>query len=467
MKQFLLMIFVTMFATVAAMTEPFWGLLLYYTFAVLRPQYMWRWALPIELRWSLFAALLVMVSASLNLGRIAHKIKPNFVAILTAIFGALVMLSVVTAYDTDIAQKWGIEYGKIILMALIAAVLITEIWHIRILSLMALSMLGYIAWEINSLYLIDGRLDIFHNGYGNLDNNGAGLLMALGTPFAYAFAISSRRMWQRGLSWFAGVLMIHALMMSYSRGAMLAALVGAVWLLIHHRPRLQAGLIAVILCLTISVLAGKEIQERFISTTNFETDYSAQSRIASWEAAWTLAWERPLIGQGIRNSNQFTYYYGADNRGRTIHNQFLQIAADSGIPAMTVYILIMLTTGFYLHRSRQLCQRFLRDVYSERQPRVSDDQIHAIKAIDAIALGCQGSLVVFITGATFLSLEWVEVPWLVTIIGGVLPGVIHKHLADLTQQQEQEQLLGHTQPPTPDTAGPPRHVHPVPPPAIA
>lgn len=432
MKQFMLMLLVSGLGCTASLTEPFWGLLLYYTFAVLRPQYMWQWALPVELRWSLFAALVTLLGVALNSRKMFEKVQWNPIASLTICYGLFMMLSVVTAYDTVTAQTWGIEYGKIILMALMVVVVTKHLWQVKAMAMMMMLMLGYIAWEMNSLYIFDGRLNIFHYGYGGLDNNGAGLMLAMGMPMAYVFGVTAPRFWQRGFCWFLAVLMLHALLMSYSRGAMIAALVGVVWLLLNHRPRWQAAAITIVLCAAISVLAGKEIRERFLSTRNYQTDYSAQSRLASWKAAWELAWERPLIGQGIRNSNQFTYYYGADQRGRTIHNQFLQVAADSGIPAAGVYITIIGLSLVHLQHSKTRSRRFLEQEAYDLD--ISDEQADMIMTTHRIALGCQSSLIIFTVGAVFLSLEIVELPWLIMTLAGLLPNVLNQHLDDIVQQ---------------------------------
>lgn len=431
MKQFLLMTVMSALASQAALFEPFWGILLYYTLAILRPQHMWAWALPVQVRWSLFAALVVVVSVMINLSKVAKTARFNIIAALMTIYGLLMILSTVSAYDTETAQVWGIEYGKIIFIALIATLLIQNTWQFRILGAMILLVIGYIAWEVNSLYVFDGRLDIFHHGYGGLDNNGAGLMLGMGIPFAYAFGISAGWRWQRVLSWFLGVLMLHAMMMTYSRGAMVATLAGAIWILIHHRPRVQSTLIALVLCAAVSVLAGQEIRERFLSTTSYERDYSAQSRFASWAAAWDLAWERPLLGQGIRNSYQFTYSYGADVRGRTIHNQWLQIAADSGVPAACVYTLMLGMAIAQLRRSRGSCRRYLEENALSMSPGRMDPQMLEIEQVRRIAMGCEASLITFMTGGVFLSVELVELPWFLIMLGGVMPNIVQQHLGQM------------------------------------
>ena len=63
MKQFFFLILVTLIGTVGAFAvSPFWGIAVYYLFAVLRPQYVWDWALldydpQNKIRWSFYVAV--------------------------------------------------------------------------------------------------------------------------------------------------------------------------------------------------------------------------------------------------------------------------------------------------------------------------------------------------------------------------------------------------------------------------
>src|SRR6516225_4721570 len=72
MKQLLFLILLTILGTVGAFgINPFWGVAVYYLFAVLRPQYVWDWALwPYEahtIRWSFYVAIATILAA------FAHK----------------------------------------------------------------------------------------------------------------------------------------------------------------------------------------------------------------------------------------------------------------------------------------------------------------------------------------------------------------------------------------------------------
>lgn len=453
MKQFALLTAMTILGAIGALQTPFWGVLLYYTLAVLRPQYLWDWALDGNVRWSLMAALIALGSFWLHLSRMIKRSGFNSMISLFILYGLLVMLSTITAVNPQLAQNWAIEYAKIIVIAVVASLVIEHFWQVKLLALMMLLMLGYIAWEINFLYFFQGgRLNIFHYGYGGLDNNGAGLLLAMGIPFAYCFALSPAKViwrWWPLAAAALGLLMMHAVMMTFSRGAMLAAAVGICWVLIHHRPRWQSAGAAVALVLALSVMAGPQIQARFSSTSNYKTDASAQSRFDSWAAAWHIAWENPLLGKGIRNSNQYTFNYGADHQGRTIHNQYLQIAADTGIPAASLY-LFMLGFGMWNFRcARVMC----REAIEEAPDDLDINRIQQVHHADRICLACQGSLVIFIFDGMFLSLEMFEIPWLLLVMAGVLPRVMRMHLDNLCTVDEAEEEAP-TPSPKPKHTGP-------------
>jgi len=433
MKQFLFLLTLTAFGSSAAIAAPFWGVLLYYGFATLRPQYLWQWALvgTPNIRWSLTAAFVALVATAMHLPSLCREFKFNKVAVLVSIYAALLLMSMLTAYNTRVAGYWAEEYGKVFLMMLLATLVIQRLWQVQAVGIMIFGCLGYIAYEINYLYFINGgRLDIYHKGYGGLDNNGAGMILALGIPFAYWAFVAKGKSWvipRRVVAVVAGVAMLHAVMMTFSRGAMLSAAVGLVWIALHHRPRLQAGAMAVAVLIGISVMAGPEIRERFQSTGNFQQDDSAQLRFDSWAAAWDMAWTSPMLGKGIRNSNYYSQNYGADRAGRTIHNQYLQVAADSGIPAASCYVGMLVLGGIGLGRARRACLAKAEEIEEgdyEPDPAV----VTRIHSAGTLCLAIQTSLAMFALSGMFLSVELVELPWLLIAMSGIAPVAVHAYL---------------------------------------
>ena len=69
-----------------------------------------------------------------------------------------------------------------------AAGTLRQLW---ILLVLTASLLGYIAYEVNFLYLAYHYLGIWRSGYGGLDNNGAGLMLAMGTSAPFLSVLSS------------------------------------------------------------------------------------------------------------------------------------------------------------------------------------------------------------------------------------------------------------------------------------
>jgi hypothetical protein len=52
-----------------------------------------------------------------------------------------------------------------------------------------------------------------------------------------------------------------------------------------------------------------------------------------------------------------------------------------------------------------------------------------------LALACQASLIIFAFGGLFLSLEVFELPWLMLVLAGAFPRVVHR----MARQHEHEQ----------------------------
>lgn len=447
MKHFIFILAITLLGSVAAIAVPFWGVMLYYTFATLRPQYIWGWSLTSAptIRWSLTAGLIAMIATLVNLPTVIRTFRPNRVIVMVLAYVSLMLLSLLTAFDTNRAMFWAVEYGKVFMMAVIATLVIQRFWQVRAVAVMIVISLGYIAYQINFLYFVEGRLDVYHNGYGGLDNNGAGMMLIIGLPFAYFLAMSPMGGWgtmRRIFGCVVGLIIMHAVMMTFSRGAMLAGVVGLVWLMIHHRPRIQSAALSALLLVAITVMAGDQIRDRFTSISDYSEDASANARFNSWDAAISIALDHPLLGTGIRNSNLFSQNYGSDLAGRTIHNQYLQIAADSGIPAMIVYVLIVAFALLGLGAARKRCFKAIDDIEEGPEPEgphSRQDLLDRARDAGLLCISLQTSVLMFAFSALFLSVELVELPWLLIVLAGILPGAVDRRLRGLGGFEEEEE----------------------------
>lgn len=416
MKQVVFMIVMTLVGTVGVYAvTPFWGVATYYLFAVLRPQYMWQWSLPADVSWSYYVATATIGAAlaacfGIHLGRpeeVRGQPSPRFSLAHWAVllFGMWVTVTYFTAQNQEVAYHTLVEYSKIFVMFMAATALIRTVRQIWILFLLTASTLAYIAYETNYIYFFNHRLDIFHNGYCGLDSNGAGLMLAMGVPMCW-FIYEGTPKWWRWVYVALIPVIIHAVLMSYSRGAMVSLLAMCPFLLMRSRQRVRLSIAGTILAVAVlPVMAGPEIQARFLTLKNTEVDDSANSRRDSWKAALKMAADYPVFGVGIRNSNLFSFQYGADKLGRTIHSNYLQIAADNGFVGLALFLAVLATAW----RSTRRCRRF---VAGRTDPEA--------RRIFALASGLECSMIVFCIGSLFLSLEVFELPYLLLLLGAQL-----------------------------------------------
>lgn len=414
MKQTIFMVVMTLLGTVGVFTiSPFCGVGVYYFFAVLRPQFMWDWALPPGIQWSFYVAVTTIGAGVLVLlGAIPAGVDPQTHRPLESprwrlthfwmmAFGAWLVITFFTAQNRDASYMWFIEYCKIFTMFVISSFLICTMRQVWILLVITALTLGYIAYEINFLYLAYGHLGIYHSGYGGLDNNGAGTMLAMGIPICYVLFESTNRWWR----WIFVLLIpvtLHAVLMTYSRGAMVSLVAASPFLFWRSRYKKMFILFGIVLLFMLPYLAGKEIQERFLTISEHQVDESANSRRMSWMAAIRIAQDYPIFGVGIRNSPLFSYYYGADMPGRVIHSQYFQVLADNGFVGLGLYLITLFSLWLSLRRLRN---RFKKGTDLQSRQAVT------------IANAVEASGVVFCTGAVFLSLEIFELPYLLILLG--------------------------------------------------
>jgi probable O-glycosylation ligase (exosortase A-associated) len=420
MKQFAVLVLMLFGGTVGALVHPFFGIVPYYVLSIVRPQSLWDYALPEGVRWSLIAAGVATFGAVMHGPKLLVKLKWNPVAGLMAILAALILFSCLSAHDIQVANERGVEYFKIFFMALLTTAVVQRVAHLRWLTWVVFGCICYVAWEFNARYLFDNRVDILIHGHGGLDNNDTGVMLAMGLPLCYYWWRRRVNVWTGLSAGLSALVMVHALMLSYSRSGMVAGVAGLLWLALHHRPRRHHLIIAPLAIIAICYMAGPEIRAEFLSIGTFKEDTTAQMRLHSWNRGWQTAWDYPFTGAGVRNSNLMSEAYGAETNGRSVHNIYLQIAADSGIPAMMVHVGMLVTAVLLLWAFRNRLGRKARIANLHNQQGAADDDAEELRAL---ALALEGSVIAFAAGGMFLSLEFFELPWVIVAMAGALPVV--------------------------------------------
>lgn len=413
MNKFILMIVLTCGGSLGGFIRgPYVPLVTYYLFAILRPQYLWIWQLQQfpEFGWSFYVAGAALLSYLPWVFGVVGSLKdplrrvfPPFVFShrVMVIFSIWVSLSYAYANNQDWAWLTYQEFLKIVAMYMLATQVIRSFGQVWGLYMTVTAALAYIALDVNQLYFETGYLVLYKRGFAGLDNNGAALMMAMGIPLCY-FAWEFTKGWYRWSFLLAIPLIVHAVASSYSRGGMLAALLVAPLYLVYTRKRKAMLLMYLIMAMLLPILAGKEIQDRFFTVEEAEADGSFQSRLDSWNAARLIANDYPFFGAGVRCSNLISHQYGADLEGRTIHSQYLQIAADNGWCGLILYLVLLFSVLISIWRARAR-------LWNHPDP----ESVRAVAMLGGIEI----AIWTFAIGASALSMETFELTYLLFLLG--------------------------------------------------
>jgi probable O-glycosylation ligase (exosortase A-associated) len=383
---------------VASLFDPFVGLLIYVCFAIIKPEAMWYWSVP-EGNYSRIVAIALLIGwAKERFGN--WQFGRGKVVVLSLV--GFVLWSCICATLAGHPEKSWLYVENIVKIALPILVGVTTIDSMRKLKLLVWVIVlsqGYIAYELNLNYLA-GFNRMAEEGYGSLDNNGEALAMDACIGMACFLGMNEERWWKKIIAFGLMGCMIHAVLISFSRGGMLGLVITAViaFFLIRKKP-LHYAMFAAIVIGSLS-LAGKETRARF--TTIFareeKRDSSAESRLELSAACLRATQQHPFTGLGPDNWPLAAQEYGFPAM-KQAHTTWLRISAEMGVLGLLFYAMFHGCCCFRLWR-------MIRHPAALPDPWLG----HLAQAVIASFVG-------FAVSAQFVSAELVEVPYYVILVG--------------------------------------------------
>ncbi|RMH08938.1 MAG: hypothetical protein D6704_02190 [Nitrospirae bacterium] len=384
-----------------ALFNPFAGLLIYVCFAIVSPPSMWYWSVPPGHYARIIAIAMLIGWAFKGFGRWhfgrGRGIVLDFIAlwVWAAVLGAI-------SPNHEAAWRFIETLGKVLLAFLVGATLIDSAYKLKQLAWVIMLSLGYVAYEMNLSYY-SGFNRVYFSGFAGMDNNSVAIAMVAGVGLAFFLGVSATKWWQRLVAWLAAILMAHTIMFSFSRGGMLALILSVLVSFILLPPKKPKHVLAFAICVLIGIrLAGPQVVDRFMTTfvDPAERDASAQSRLELWRDLWDSILTHPLLGVGPNHWPLVAPQYGWP-LGKEGHSLWLQTGAELGLPGL---LLLLLFYGLCIVRLWPLA----RD-------RIKGDEIdpwlpHVGRMVIAGHIG-------FMVAAQFVSLEGLELPYYVTLLG--------------------------------------------------
>lgn len=385
---------------VVAAFNPFIGVCLYWFFELVRPQHLFAFAGPMgPFSEALALGTLIGWGASgfgnLRLGRATP------VMFFLAAHALWALVASLASPEPDLSFVQFREYTKVWLMFVVAISLIDTVERSKVLAWVITGSAGYISAEFNQIYYLRGSNYLERFGHGGMDSNSFAVVLVTAMPVCAYVGLYSRRLWQKALAFGCVVVAVHAVMLSFSRGAFLGALVAGVVALVVTRKKPGFVLACALGAVVVLRLAGPTIREEFASAfvPTEQLDGSAQSRIALWRDCLEVMDRYPLLGVGPARFKRISVEFGWPP-GKQAHTLWLSVGAEMGWPALLSLLGFYGTTALLLFRPAR--------------SRLDDEPGRWLSTSATMIIVCLGG---FAVSAQFVSMAGLETPYFIVALG--------------------------------------------------
>jgi O-antigen ligase len=206
-------------------------------------------------------------------------------------------------------------------------------------------------------------------------------------PLAIALLLGSRNIFKKILFGVCAVLMIGGMVFTFSRGGFLGliAVIAVLGWKFGRRNRLAVMVLLLVFAIAFTALAPGHYPTRILSIFDHSLDPvgSASARTALLLRSIYVMVTHPLLGVGLGN------FPVVSIQSKVSHNAYTQIGAEVGIPALLVYLMMMIYAIRRLARIEHEAQGERRDV-----------------RFYSLAIGLQASLVGYMVSSFFLSVAF-------------------------------------------------------------
>ncbi|HVI11158.1 MAG TPA: putative O-glycosylation ligase, exosortase A system-associated [Candidatus Binatia bacterium] len=282
---------------------------------------------------------------------------------------------------------WAVS--KTLLMVFVSLMLVTDARRLRLWYLVTAGSFAVFALKSAVFGVLTTGLDKVYGPKNSMiyDNNDFGLAMNMALPMFVAMARTEPSRAVRWCFWAALPMGMAAVVLTYSRGALLGLAVVLSILAWRSRRRWLAACATAFAVAGVFVAAPEKWVERMHTMLESPTkDQSAMARFHSWTFAFKLFRDHPITGGGFQTFTAPLYaqYNMLRDQVQGPHSIYFQILAEHGLPGILIFFALI---GACLFSCRRL-----RRVFAEQQD----------FRLAAYAEMIQLSLVTFLISGAFL-----------------------------------------------------------------
>lgn len=297
------------------------------------------------------------------------KIVPEFppVKLPLLLFCVFSILSIFWAENRAVGSL-AVRKLVLFLILLLAMNLVTSARHLKILYQALFSEAAFVgliaAFQFVAQYQAERLL---HPGavYAHMTNSRAHGLMGNWMNFGgqqmlvfmslSAFILLAPRV--RRIWWLVGAIVAASIVLNFTRGVWLGCFVASMYLVARWKPRwlYVVPVLLVVGYFAVPTLVRKRVQ----SVRHPASDPSVAIRFEMWRVGWRMIQKHPLVGVGPNNIVEtYTLYLPPGEipivgYREHLHNDFVQVAAERGLPCLAAWIWLMVGLGWHALRIRR------------------------------------------------------------------------------------------------------------------
>lgn len=340
--------------TLLSFAFPWIGAVAGYTFTALAPQDVWWWDFT-GYRPEFW--MLGVTGIGFIIGVVTHRINVDIVKNKRNLYLFILLLCCVISYYFGPFTHVGGPYRftnstyrldnlyKIFILFLIASACIDRESRLKVLYGVLVFSGIYMTYWAHHQYAIgnyDGRLGgpAAADGAGMyVDQNSFAMLFVVLSPFIWYWGAIQRSAW-KWLIWLIIPFCWRAIFLTASRGGLLGLGVTLVVIVLRSNRRILGFLLLPAFLFVFFAHGGSVMLRRATRITNYHKQGSAADRLESWHAALEMIVHHPITGVGLASYGPAFPHY-SNKQPREAHDTFLQIAADNGLIAGIMYLLVI------------------------------------------------------------------------------------------------------------------------------
>lgn len=394
----------------ACLFRPWLGLLVWAWIGYMNPHRL-TWGFAYELPFAMLVALATLVGAVFTNDRKPFLWTRETLLVL-ALWGWFTVTTFFAMYPEPAWAKWT-EFSKILLMALLTISFFQDRTRLRILLLVIVASLGFYGFKGGLNALATGGDTMILGAPGSFfeANTEASLVLNMSLPIALYLAREEERRWLRNLLRAIFVLTVFAIPFTYSRAGIVGLAVVLSVLFLRARRRLLVIPLVVLGVLGFMWFAPERLFSRIDTIQHYDLDESAQLRLMSWQVAWDIARDYPVLGGGFKVFLQratYDIYLPEYPRpfGHDAHSIYFNLLGEHGWVGLGLFVVLLVCTLSTLQRLGQVGKTSPERAWISNYARM-----------------VQASILAWLVTGAFLSVAYFDLAYQLIIVTVILKGL--------------------------------------------